>query len=142
MSRGEFLVLSRKELGLLGKVPDRELARQFGRTLQAIIGKRHILAIPRHIGADEDRPWTAAEDKLLGTKLDSVLAKELGRRVVTVRKRRKRKEIPHFRYRPWTPAEEALLGQRKDNQLALEVGRALSAVKRRRQQLGIPPFRT
>src|SRR5260221_7674062 len=129
-----------EELGLLGEIPDRELAQRFGRTLQAIVVKRYVLGIPRHIGAEENQPWTAAEDRLLGTKLDSVLAKELGRGVAAIRKRRKRKRIPHFRYRPWTPAEEALLGQRKDKQLALELCRPLTAIKRRRQQLGILPF--
>src|SRR5512145_2912732 len=104
---------TKEELRLLGRLPDREFSRRFGRTLQAIKGKRSLREIPRFRSEDEEyRPWSAAEDKLLGNLTDIELARRLDRSVVSVRKRRVRKGIPHYRYRPWTKEEEAMLGER------------------------------
>lgn len=55
---------SAEEEKLLGQIPDREFARRFNRTLQAVQlhrTRRGILLPGR------GRPWTPREDKLLGT---------------------------------------------------------------------------
>jgi len=69
----------KKELQLLGKRPDFELVRQFGRSLQAIVTKRLQLKIPRFIEEGKPRRWSLDEEALLGTDADNKIAKRLGR---------------------------------------------------------------
>jgi hypothetical protein len=67
-----------EELRLLGKQPDRDMARRFGRSVQAIVTKRHLRGIKRFIGPGDRRPWTSAEDRWLGTAPDYKVAQNLG----------------------------------------------------------------
>jgi hypothetical protein len=56
-----------EELKALGTMPDRDLARRFERSRQAIVVKRALLGIPVFVEPGERRGWTEEEDKLLGT---------------------------------------------------------------------------
>src|SRR5689334_17602917 len=75
-----------RELRSLGKCPDRELAAQIGRSLQAIVTKRSQLRIPRFISKGEPRPWSRDEEALLGTEADNVIARRLKRTAVATTK--------------------------------------------------------
>src|SRR5262245_14740221 len=101
---------SAKELRLLRKRPDRELAKRFGRSLQAIATKRCLLGIPRVVGPGENRPWTGEEEAVLGSAPDNEIGQRLKRTAVSVTKRRQALNIPHFWDRPWTDAEDRKLG--------------------------------
>lgn len=92
---------------------------------------------PRH------RLWTAAEDRLLGSKPDKELAGELGRTAGAVRSRRRSLglDLRQPQFRPWTPAEEKRLGTKSDAAVAKLLGRPERGVQLRRQSLGIPCFR-
>lgn len=93
---------SRRDEVRLGTLPDRELARQIGRSAKAVTRRRTRLGIPAF---QRTRAWTSAEDGLLGTRPDSELAKQFGRPISTVKRRRQRLGVPAFRrLRPWTPA--------------------------------------
>jgi hypothetical protein len=85
------------------------------------------------------RPWTRAEEELLGTMPDKRLARRLNRSAETVRTRRANKGIPVFNPKKhwWTPDDDKLLGLRPDAQVAMLLGIKASAVKHRRQQLRI-----
>ena len=129
-----------KELRLLGKRPDRELSRQFGRSVQAICIKRNLLGIPRYISEGSPRPWTCKEDYLLGTKPDREIARFLKRTTISIAKRRRALKIRHFRDRPWTTREDRMLGTITDHQLSHEFGRSVRQVRERRRKLGILPW--
>jgi len=81
--------------------------------------------------------WTLEEDRLLGTKPDSVLARRFGRPVGAVRARRGQKRIRVKK--DWRPADDRALGTRTDRQIALLLGRSVTNVGWRRKKLGIPP---
>ncbi len=127
------------ELRVLGKRPDRELAQQFGRSIQAIVTKRSQLGIPRFISIGECRRWSREEEAILGTDLDNEIARRLKRATVATTKRRQFLKIPHFWDRPWTLEQDKLLGPIPDRQLAQQLGRTLFSIQNRRLKLGIPP---
>src|SRR5687767_9547077 len=85
------------------------------------------------------KPWTPKEDRLLGTKPDSVVGRQLGRSAHAVLQRRHRLGIPpKSPYRRWTPQEEKLLGTMPDLQVSVRLGWDRKAVAKRRKLLGIP----
>lgn len=91
--------------------------------------------------------WTEAEDALLGTDTDAVIAQKLGRSKVSVARRRHRKGIkpalPHGKPPVrWTPAMDLLLGTRPDQDIAEALGLSKSAVHQRRNRLKIKRFYT
>jgi DNA-binding transcriptional LysR family regulator len=95
------------------------------------------------------KPWTAAEDKLLGKRPDRVIAEKLGRPYYSVRDRRRflgikpmGSRVRHGLARAWTPAEDALLGTGSDEEIGQRIGRTESAVKMRRWLMrgGVPGF--
>src|SRR5205814_2233642 len=98
---------TKQELRVLGTIPDREFARRFRRTLQAIATKRMLRGIPRFIGAGDFRLWTATEDSLLGTAPDRAIARLLGRSLFAVQNKRLKMRIPMANpgHRIWTKAE-------------------------------------
>lgn len=77
---------TKSQLGLLGRMTDREVAEKTGRKLSAVTQQRTKLGIP----ASQPRAytWSAEEDALLGTMTDQRLAEELGvsRRCVLLRR--------------------------------------------------------
>lgn len=88
---------SANELGLLGKRPDGDIVRRFGRSRQAVASKRWLLGIPRFVGKGEPRPWFRREVRLLGADLDIKIARRSLRTSVSVMKHRQFLKIPP----PW-----------------------------------------
>jgi hypothetical protein len=87
----------------------------------------------------ERRPWTPAEDRLLGSASDEALTKKLGRSRTTITARRGKLGIARFpRDGAWTAKEERLLGTVPDRELARRLGRTPVAVQARRVFKGIP----
>lgn len=92
-------------------------------------------------GASKQGPFTADEIALLGTAPDSVIAKQLGRRVNSVTSARVHRKIKGSQeYRFWTEAEIALLGTMSDRQLAKRLGRTQANVLLCRRKHGIPVY--
>jgi hypothetical protein len=60
---------------VLGKLPDAEVARRIGRTVQAVRIKREKMGLPN----SESRVWTGEELSQLGTATDAKLASRLVR---------------------------------------------------------------
>ena len=65
-----------KELALMGRVSDVEVVARTGRPRKNVQCKRQALGM---LVRPHPAPWTPAEDRLLGTKADTVLAVMLGR---------------------------------------------------------------
>ena len=101
------------ELKLLGKKTDSVLARRTGRTIKEVVAERERRRInletePRRWTAREIkllgrleikspvsiRPFTPAEDKSLGTAIDRVIGRRLGRYPATVAQRRRGLGVP------------------------------------------------
>ena len=152
------------EIELLGKKPDRDVARQIGRSHATVKNRRKSLRIP---SLTPMRRWTEDENRLLGTLPDAELARrfnrgltaiqqqrmklrisfhasdaelirrfgEQGRKVIAL-KRARQLSLPN-RYQPW---EDALLGKMSDADAARQTGRKLTAIQSRRGHLGIPMF--
>jgi len=76
---------------LLGKHPDREIARRLGRSVNSVEHRRTRLAI--RLTDRAPRPWTPQEDALLGTLSDRLVAQKLGRTMKAVQSRRLSKGI-------------------------------------------------
>lgn len=127
------------EIAMLHHVPPEEVARQTGRSLDSVMGKREQLRILSRPGK---RPWTVEEESLLGTKPDTQLARMLKRSRPDVQRRRVALGIEpakeHALYEFWTPEEDKLLGSATDNQVAKQIGRSAACVRRRRLALGLP----
>jgi hypothetical protein len=86
---------SEDELALLGTVPDEEVARRTGRTVNAIQLKRGKLGIPDPDG----HAWTEEEMALLGTSPDEEVAAKIGRTPWAVICKRCKLGVPTFRDR-------------------------------------------
>jgi hypothetical protein len=83
-----------------------------------------------------------AEDRLLGTMPDRLLAERLGCSRQAIVERRRKLRIPPFHphRRPWSRAEEELLGTMPDKRLARRLNRSAEGVAARRAAKGIPIF--
>lgn len=124
----------------VGKLPDAEVARRTGRTVNAVGEHRRDLGLA-YYQTGPTRPWTPAEEAWLGMDSDEVIAKKLGRSVIGVKLRRARKGI-HLRHpknRPWTQREIKLLGTATDTEVAARLHRHPKSVQQKRAQLGIVP---
>ena len=121
-----------EEDSLLGTKPDRHLAREFGRTVQAVVTRRQKKRVLM------SRQWSAEDDRLLGKRTDRQVALLLGRLTGTIGARRRKLGIPPIRMpQPWTPQQERLLGTMPDEELARRIGRTKAAVIRRRYSLPV-----
>lgn len=83
------------DLALLGKLPDKEVARRLQRDYKAVFAMRKKLGRPYQ--ARQVHPWTPAEDRLLGTMPDRALARRLRRTPNAVALRRNRCGIERIR---------------------------------------------
>jgi hypothetical protein len=114
------------------------------RSLTSVRAHRLALRIPnpflkRRLGK-KGPPWTAQEDKLLGTAPDKVIAARLGRERYAVSRRRRVLGIRRpARVLPssWKPEEDRLLGTMPDREIAARLGRNELAVVIRRRKLNI-----
>lgn len=79
------------------------------------------------------RMWTEAEESLLGTDRDEVVAVLIGRSVGAVEARRRVLGVrAHGAARPWTAEELALLGNDTNEAVAEKIGRTKMAVAQKR----------
>jgi hypothetical protein len=125
-------------------MPVTEIARYLGLSKQAIY---NMLGTHPGIRKRVLRPWTAAEDFLLGRISDQEVARQTGRHVTTVFHRRSKLGIPACRPRgernrgEWSTSEEKLLGTMSDSAVARQLGRSRTEVIEHRRSLGIATWR-
>lgn len=95
-----------------------------------------------HYANPERRPWSKAEERLLGNISDRETTQRTGRTIEAVLARRVAlgRRDP-TRRRAWTAAEDRLLGTASDGDIAHLLKRTVSAVKTRRKGLKIPAAR-
>jgi hypothetical protein len=79
-----------KDLALLGKLTDDEIARRTGRSWNAVRQKREELGLPNPAAGR----WAAEEVALLGTLADEEVARGLGRSLRSVIRMRRKLGIP------------------------------------------------
>jgi hypothetical protein len=86
-----------------------------------------------------DKPWSAKEERVLGTMPDREAARLIGRAVGAVMSHRRLKQIPYRnpQNRPWTGTELKLLGRSPDAEIARQTGHSLQSVQGKRLKLGI-----
>ena len=63
-------------LARLGEVPDRVIAQELGASVKRVRSARRALGIEQY---SNNRPWTEAEQALLGTAPDRVIAEHIER---------------------------------------------------------------
>lgn len=118
----------------LGKVPDNEIAVQWGMTPTSVAQRRKQLGIPPKPGV-EWPDWAIAE---LGKSSDLSIANLLGCTHHTVAKKRVSLGILPRNHDRWSPDVVAKLGTMPDSAIAAELGCSQSAVSAYRNSLGIP----
>jgi len=93
----------------------------------------HGVLNPRH------KPWRPVDERLLGKVADDELAKQLGRTMLAVQKRRRALGLPGVgrMEAPWSTKEIQLLGKLPDRLVARRIGRNHSAVRAKRMRLKI-----
>jgi hypothetical protein len=82
---------TKRQLALLGKAPDEEVARRIGRTAEAVRQRRELLGIPNPAG----NRWRAEDIAQLGTMPDREVAHQLGRSLQSVTQKRIKLRIPN-----------------------------------------------
>ena len=78
--------LDEEEIALLGTMPDEELARKLGRSVNAILSQRAASGIPNP--APRRKYWLPKEIELLGKMSDAKIAEIVGCDVECVRSKR------------------------------------------------------
>ena len=81
-----------EDIPLLGTLPDKEVARRTGRTVNGVRLKREELGIPNPAG----NRWRPDDITLLGTLPDREVARRLGRPLQSVTQKRCKLGIPTF----------------------------------------------
>jgi hypothetical protein len=132
-----FRLWTRREISMLGKRRDIEVANRLRRSQRAISSKRRRLGIARRYLVPR---WTRSEIALLGKLPDHKVARRIGRSTDQVGRERRLRGIPntagiHLR---WTADEDKLLGTAPDKIFARKLGRTLKATTARREILRIP----
>ena len=90
----------------------------------------------------KEHDWTEEALALLGTDIDSAIAKQLGVPVYLVWNKRTELGIQAYgKSSPWTKEEIALLGTMYDAKVAKRLGRTLSSVRRKREAMQILAFK-
>lgn len=135
---------------LLGKVPDRVVAKKTGLHLRTVGEERRRRGIPPSWAWQPKVEWTPEKIAVLGTCSDGDAAQILGISRTTVAMKRKRLGIPPYHpprpylRRPdciqWRPAHLALLGKVSDHEAARRLRISLTTVRLKRVELGIQPF--
>ncbi len=135
---------TRRQIAMLGTMPDADLSRRFGLTIGSVYQKRKKLGIPA------SRPpniihWSPALIALLGKIPDRDIARIYGMNALTVRKKRVAHGIQCYARKSktwhyWTKKEIALLGKMPDGDVALKTGINKASVYWKRCKLNIPSF--
>lgn len=144
--RREAVDWSRKNLALLGKLPDERVAEIIRISRKSVLGKRKRLGIESFaVGTQFWHPWTEEEIARLGKTTDRELAEQLGIQPMCVTAKRRQMGIESFAKasglktsRVWTEREIALLGTKPDAEVARELGLGVGVVWKKRNQLGMP----
>jgi hypothetical protein len=135
---------TRKNISLLGKIPDAAAARKIGVSISAILKKRQKLGIPASRPA-KTLNWTPAVIATLGKIPDGEVARMNDMNILSVYKKRvslgircyaRKSKSWHY----WTKKEIALLGKMPDGEVALRTGINKASVAWKRCKLKIPPF--
>ena len=130
---------SSQMIGLLGKRPDRRLARNFKLDVNIVTRKRRSLGIKAFRLSQQ--PWTQEFLDLLGKIPDPQLAEKMGVNVTSVAKKRWKLGIdPCVQYFNWTKPRLALLGTMPDDELAQKYGLSIRLVEKKRNEFRIPIF--
>lgn len=137
---------TRRQIAMLGTIPDAALSRKLDLHLSTVLKKRQKL------GITASRPpktihWTPDVIGLLGKIPDGEVALRTGINKASVYWKRCKLKIPSFtQKRPkklltdWTLKEIAVLGKMTDAAAAAALDVAPSAVRLKRISLGIPPI--
>lgn len=136
---------SRKNLALLGKLPDERVCEIMGVCRKSVRRKRKELGIESYaVGTKFWHPWTEDEIAKLGKTTDRELAEQLGIQPMCVTTKRRQMGIASFakpfgakKPHAWTEREIALLGTKTDIEVARELGLGVGLVWKKRNQLGI-----
>jgi hypothetical protein len=140
---------SAKALKSLGRIPDVQLARELGISLDAVQSERRRRGIEPSRPRRPDIHWTDRMIQLLGTDIDSRVAMRLRLPEHSVRQKRQRMNIPSFGGGPeqrharafvWMKQKIALLGTDSDRTIAERLGTTRGVVARKRTQLGIAGY--
>jgi hypothetical protein len=135
---------TRKQIAMLGTIPDAALSRKLDLCISTVLKKRQQLGIPA------SRPpksinWTSDVIALLGKIPDGEVARIYGMNVLSVYKKRlelgircyaRKSKTWHY----WTKKEIALLGKMPDGEVALRTGIKKASVYWKRCKLKIPSF--
>lgn len=143
--RANGVVWSRKNLALLGKLPDERVAEIMNISRKSVLKKRKELGLMSFaVGSDRWHQWKKEEIEKLGATTDRALADHLGITAIRVAAKRTQLGIPSFKERTgaknrrvWSPQELALLGEMTDRTLALQLGISTSVVRKKRIELNI-----
>jgi hypothetical protein len=136
-------------LKLLGRIPDGQLARKMGVSLDAVRDERRRRKIDPSSPHRPPVQWTAEMILLLGADFDARVAETLGLPKYLVMHKRRRLGIPPHGDVPeqrqprafnWTKRKIALLGTDSDRKIAERFGTIGGVVARQRTRLGIPSF--
>ncbi len=131
---------TKQEIGLLGTLPDKEVAAAVRRRCGTVQVKRCSLGI-RSFRERNKLRWTPSRDRLLGTRSDVALGKHFGIPPSAVKARRHELGISSSVYRLWTREEELLLGTMPDKEVARRIGRSRKSLLHRRRALNLPSAR-
>ncbi len=135
---------TKKELSLLGKVSDAELARRIGVTTTTVRTKRCLRGIPP-LRPRDPMKWRAKDIALLGKYPDFEVARMLGVYRKAVINKRHELGIPSYArtsefWHTWTETEIAMLGKMTDRELAERIGIRPMCVTSKRRLLKVPAF--
>lgn len=130
---------------LLGKIPDRQLARKAGISASSVGRERSQRGIPPWKEPSPAADWTPERVALLGKDTDARVAAALGISKEVVGVKRRILGIPAYgrvaKVREWTDQELALLGTRPDREVAEAIDVNAETVRQKRLGLRIPSFR-
>lgn len=128
------------DLKLVGTLPDPQVARQLGCSVQTVVTKRKELG--RAPVGPTPIDWTKEMDALLGKVPDAEIARTYDISHGAVALRREKLGIPATpdprAVRPWTPEEDKLLGTASDVEVGRQIGRTGPACCERRIEKKIP----
>lgn len=143
------VVWTEETLKKLGTVSDADLAAEVGCKATAVFKKRQELGIPpcfEPVRSWQRRPWRKCEVDRLGKASDADVAKDLGRSLYSVVKKRREQEIGPFKPPPvaieWTSEMLADLGVMGDPEFSVRHGVSRRAALEKREELGIPSWKT
>lgn len=135
---------TRKQIAMLGTIPDAALSRKLDLCIATVLRKRQKLGIP---ASRPPKPidWTPDVIATLGKIPDGEVARIYGMNILTVYKKRvdlgircyaRKSKTWHY----WTKKEIALLGKMPDGDVALRTGINKASVFWKRCKLKIPSF--